>query len=467
MYVQHKIINFVRLSFDNILLIFSFLFVIIFFDHTLPADIRNNHYLLLFILMIIWFFSANSTKLYDDFRSRNFSFELLTLFKNVFVQLIAAIIILYLMNEIYLSKTFSFMYAFVLFGFIASQKLLLRKYLYKLRKKGRNLRNMLIVGAGDVGKKFHDVLQGNSQFGYKIVGFLDDEKKPFLNGQYLGTILELERILNSKPIDLVVVALPNYAEQKIELVTRLCDRYTTKVMIIPDYMRFVSDRYKISMFGRFPVINVREDRLNELQWRIAKRTFDIIFSSVIILTIFSWLFPLIALLIKISSSGPVFFKQERWGKNNKKFSAYKFRSMVIESRDVNEKGGYQQATKNDPRITKIGRILRKTNLDEFPQFLNVLGGDMSIVGPRPHPIPLNIESKEKIDLYMVRHFVKPGITGWAQVNGFRGETKDDETKMEKRVGYDLWYIENWSFWLDIQIIILTVYRTFAGDPNAY
>ena len=467
MYIQHKLINFVRLSFDNILLIFSFLFVIVFFDHTLPADLRNNHYLLLFLLIIIWFFSSNSTKLYDDFRSRNFSVELVTLFKNVFVQMIAAIIILYLMNEVYMSKTFSFVYSFILFGFVATEKIVVRKTLYRFRKKGRNLRNLLIVGAGDVGKKFYDVLKENIQFGYNIVGFVDDEKKPFLNGQYLGTVYELEKVLNSKPVDLVVVALPNYAEEKIEQVTRLCDRYTKKVIIIPDYMRFVSDRYKISMFGRFPVINVREDRLNEIQWRIAKRTFDIFFSAIIIITIFTWLFPLLALLIKISSPGSVFFKQERWGKNNKKFRAYKFRSMVIQSKDVNAKGAYQQATKNDPRITKIGKILRKTNLDELPQFLNVLAGDMSVVGPRPHPTPLNLESKEKIDLYMVRHFVKPGLTGWAQVNGFRGETKDDDVKMQKRVGYDLWYIENWSFWLDIQIVFLTVWRTIVGDPNAY
>jgi Undecaprenyl-phosphate glucose phosphotransferase len=417
--------------------------------------------------MIIWFFSSNSTKLYDDFRSRNFSIELMTLFKNVFVQLMAAIIILYLMNEIYLSKTFSFVYAFVLFGFVASQKIILRKILYSFRKKGRNLRNLLIVGAGDVGKKFYDILKLNSQFGYNIVGFVDDEKKPFLNGQYLGAVLELEKVLNSKPVDLVVVALPNYAEEKIEQVTRLCDRYTKKVIIIPDYMRFVSDRYKISMFGRFPVINVREDRLNEVQWRIAKRAFDIAFSLFVILAVFTWLLPLVAVLIKISSTGPVFFKQERWGKNNRKFRAFKFRSMVVQSKDVNYKDGFQQATKNDPRVTKIGKILRKTNLDEIPQFLNVLMGDMTVVGPRPHPTPLNMESKEKIDLYMVRHFVKPGLTGWAQVNGYRGETKDDEVKMQKRVGYDLWYIENWSFWLDIQIIFLTIWRTIVGDPNAY
>jgi putative colanic acid biosynthesis UDP-glucose lipid carrier transferase len=466
MYTQHKLINFVRLSFDNVLMIFSFLIAIVLLGNTLPNDLNNEHYILLFSLMIVWFFSSHSTKLYDDFRSRNFTIELIILFKNIFVQLICAIIILYIMDLIFLSKTFSFIYVSILFFFIGTQKYFLRRILYKVRKKGRNLRNVLIIGAGDTGKNFYDALQINSQFGYKIIGFLDDEKKPYLNGQYLGEIRDLELVLNSKVIDQVVIALPNYASDQIESITKICDRYTTRVIIIPDYLKYVSDRYKISMFGRFPVINVRAEKLQEPQWEIAKRLFDITFSIFLIFFVFTWLFPVIAIAIKLTSPGPVFFKQERWGRKNKKFTAYKFRSMGVQSKDVNENGAYQQAEKNDPRITKIGSILRKTNLDEFPQFFNVLKGDMSIVGPRPHPTPLNLQSKEKIDLYMVRHYVKPGLTGWAQVNGFRGETRDDEA-MKKRVGYDLWYIENWSFWLDIQIIFLTVWRMIVGDPNAY
>ncbi len=464
MFLQHKFIGLVQLFFDLFFLIISFIAATIIVGKPLPENIISNHYFLLSCLVVTWFFSSQSIKLYNDFRSRSFSLEILAVFKMVFIQFISAIIVLYLLDEIFLSRTFSFVFSALLFISLSIHKFLFRKTLYYLRKKGRNLRNVLIVGAGDVGKNFYDFLKNNPHFGYHIAGFLDNEKRAWLNGQYLGAVENLEEILTKKMIDKVIVALPNYAADQIEEITRVCDHYTTRVVIIPDYMRFVSERYQVSMFGRFPVINVREDKLNEYHWRFIKRIFDIVFSLIFVFGVLSWFVPLLAIVIKISSPGPVFYKQERWGRRNKKFTAYKFRSMSV---SINEdKEAFKQATKDDPRITKIGKILRKTNIDELPQLINVLKGDMSIVGPRPHPTPLNLASKEKIDLYMVRHFVKPGLTGWAQVNGYRGETKDDSL-MKKRVGYDLWYIENWSVWLDIQIIILTVWRMVAGDPNAY
>jgi len=175
---------------------------------------------------------------------------------------------------------------------------------------------------------------------------------------------------------------------------------------------------------------------------------------------------LLALLIKISSPGPVFFKQERWGIKNERIVCYKFRSMIRESSDVDENGHYQQATRNDRRITRLGGFLRRSNLDELPQFFNVLQGDMSVIGPRPHPTPMNLEIKDSISNYQQRHLVKPGITGWAQVNGFRGETSDPDS-LRKRVESDIWYIENWSIWLDIKIAWLSVWLMLKGDPRAY
>jgi len=326
---------------------------------------------------------------------------------------------------------------------------------------------MLIIGAGQVGLRFYNKIQSNPHFGYNVLGFLDDVTPKNLNGEYIGPISELENVLNEFKVDNVIVALPNYAMKKIEEVIKVCERYTTRVRIIPDYFRFVSDKYNISMFDNIPIISIREEKINEFHCRILKRTFDIIFSLLVILLIMSWLVPIISIIIKVTSKGPVFFKQERWGRDNKKFTILKFRSMVNDSKDVDENGNYKQATKNDPRITKIGKFLRKTNLDELPQFFNVLIGDMSVVGPRPHPIPLNIESKNVVEHYMLRHLVKPGLTGWAQVNGYRGETKNNIKLMQKRIDYDLWYIENWSFWLDIQIIIMTIWKMIKGDPNAY
>lgn len=199
---------------------------------------------------------------------------------------------------------------------------------------------------------------------------------------------------------------------------------------------------------------------------ITKRLFDIIFSFILFLFIFSWLFPLIALLIKITSRGPVFFRQERVAVNGGKIFCYKFRTMVVESRDINQKGKFCQAIKNDPRVTRFGVFLRKTSMDELPQFWNVLKGEMSVVGPRPHPVALSIESEAVIKEYNLRHLIKPGITGWAQINGFRGGTQEVYL-MQERVNHDIWYINNWDFSLDIKIVFLTIRHIVIENENVY
>ena len=426
----------------------------------------NGQFLILSIL-VIWYVSTKSTKLYDEFRSRNVSFELIAFAKTLLIIFLSTMVILFLLKENDLSRGFVFLFIFSIFVFLSIEKILVRIFLNSLRKRGRNLRNMLIIGAGEVGRSFYDLVLQNPHFGYRTIGFLDDEQKPNLNGNYLGKLDDLDNILSKKNIDNVIIALPNYATEKIEKVLNTCENYTTRVRIIPNYFKFISNRYSVTMFGRFPIINVRNDRINELHWRMIKRGFDFAFTGLIFVFILWWALPLIALLVKFSSPGPIFYTQERWGRNNKKFIAYKFRTMRTDTcGEVDDNGRYVQAVKDDPRITKIGRILRKTNLDELPQFWNVFKGEMSIVGPRPHPTPLNNESKDKIRLYMLRHLVKPGITGWAQVNGYRGSTHD-LSLMQKRIDHDIWYIENWSFSLDLQIIALTVWKMILGDKNAY
>ncbi|MDP4175509.1 MAG: undecaprenyl-phosphate glucose phosphotransferase [Bacteroidota bacterium] len=427
---------------------------------------RLIDFLFLIILSSAWVFSSKVTRLYDEFRSRDFSFELINLIKNLLVQFLSAIVFVFIAKEIYSPRLFVLVYevfALILLGF---EKYLFRVIFEKFRKSGRNLRSVLIIGAGEVGQRFYDSIYKNPHFGYHVLGFLDDDEKDLIQGKYLGPIYKLEGLLEKRQVDDVIVALPNYAEERLQQVIATCENYTTRVRIIPDYFKFFSQKYSISMFGKFPIISVREDRLNEIHWRMIKRVFDSVLTVLLFLFVFSWLWPLIIIAIRSTSKGPAFFKQERWGRNGKRFIALKFRSMSAGSKDINAAGEYQQATKNDPRITSIGKILRKTNLDELPQFINVLKGEMSLVGPRPHPTPLNLESKENIKRYMLRHLVKPGITGWAQVNGFRGETKDPHL-MEKRVEYDLWYIEHWSFWLDLQILFLTVWKMVKGDPKAY
>lgn len=425
----------------------------------------NSQFLLL-ALLIIWFFSTRATALYDEFRSRNYSYELLLVIKNIIVQVISVIVILFLVKENNLSRYFVLIYSGTLLVAVAFTKYLLRRLLIFMRRKGKNSRSLLIIGAGEVGRNFYQAAIDNPHFGYHVIGFLDDETKPFLNGQYLGGIENLNKILNSQRVDDVIVALPNYAHDKVEEVVMTCENHTTRVRIIPDYFKFVSSKYNVSMFGRFPIISVREDRISELHWRLLKRTFDFMFASLLYLFIFSWFFPIIIVLQKILNPGPIFYKAKRWGRNNKEFVCYKYRSMLSQADNVDEHGNHIHTKKNDSRLTKFGGFLRKTNIDELPQFWNVLKGDMSIVGPRPHDVEENLLLKNQINAYMYRHIIKPGITGWAQVNGYRGGTNSLKL-MKKRTEYDLWYIENWTFWLDMQIILQTIWNMIKGDKNAY
>ncbi|MGE5680116.1 MAG: undecaprenyl-phosphate glucose phosphotransferase [Bacillota bacterium] len=466
MQIQHRRFYITRITADLLIIVVSFIIACFFSMYSQDPGLRAIDYFFLLMLILVWLFSSKVTFLYDEFRSRNYSFELITVIKNVLIQSLSAIVFIFLVKEVPFHRGFVVRYSAMLLLFLSMEKYLFRRVLDNFRKKGKNLRNIIIIGAGTVGQKFYELIKINPQFGYRMLGFLDDDKKYNLNGLYLGKLELLEDVLEEIDVDDVIIALPNHAGEKIQEVIDICDNYTTRVRIIPDYFRFLSNRYNVSMFDRFPVISVREERLNELHWSLIKRGFDLTVTMLLFLFVFSWLWPVIMIAIMIDSRGHIFFKQERCGKDNRTFVTYKFRSLQEDSREFDPKGQFLQVSKADPRVTRVGRILRKTNLDELPQFLNVLIGDMSIVGPRPHPVPLNFESREYIRQYMHRYLVKPGLTGWAQVNGLRGETKDP-CMMQKRVEHDLWYIDNWSFWLDLQIVFLTVVKMFKGDPNAY
>jgi Undecaprenyl-phosphate glucose phosphotransferase len=264
-------------------------------------------------------------------------------------------------------------------------------------------------------------------------------------------------------IDIVYCALPGTRRADITDLMEFCERNTIRFRVIPSVDSFIPvvKTTDLEFHGSVPVSKLRREPLDHRANRAWKRTFDVVFSALVILLVFSWLFPILALLVKLSSPGPVFFRQQRLGRDNKEFACWKFRSMR-----VNAEADTKQATKNDPRVTRVGAFLRKSNLDEMPQFFNVLMGQMSVVGPRPHPLRLNDQYRDIIDKYMVRHFVRPGITGWAQVSGFRGETRTPEL-MERRIELDVWYLENWSFWLDVRIVVKTVTNMLGKDPNAY
>jgi putative colanic acid biosynthesis UDP-glucose lipid carrier transferase len=342
----------------------------------------------------------------------------------------------------------------------------IRKKIHANLNKGIFYDKVILVGYSKAADEFLEAVKKYYYYGYKCIGYIEDNKISKLDCEYLGSINKLNIILKEKEIDEVFIALSTDENRKIQECIEICDQNNIKVRILPNLTEITSSSVYINNIGLLPVVNVGDLPLDKTENILLKRTFDIFFSILFFLLIGIWIFPLIGLLIKITSRGPIFFKQERWGLNNKKIICYKFRSMIKESSDIDEDGKYNQAQKDDPRITFIGRILRKTNMDELPQFWNVLIGNMSVVGPRPHPTQLNLESIETVDNYMLRHKVIPGITGLAQVNGCRGETRTTED-MQRRVNFDLYYIQRWNFWLDLQIIIQTVINIFRGDQNAY
>ncbi|WP_431293743.1 exopolysaccharide biosynthesis polyprenyl glycosylphosphotransferase [Pedobacter sp. P26] len=260
----------------------------------------------------------------------------------------------------------------------------------------------------------------------------------------------------------IYVAIAPHRMNDVSRLVSVADQQCVRLKFVPDIGGALAAPYTISyMGGEFPMITLRNEPLEIMGNRFKKRAFDVIFSAFVIVFVMSWLYPIIAILIKLQSPGPVLFKQLRSGRNDEPFWCWKFRSMKI-----NKDSDHKQATKDDDRITKIGRFLRKTSLDEMPQFFNVFFGSMSVVGPRPHMLKHTEEYKKIISQFMVRHFLKPGITGWAQVNGFRGETKEDDA-MENRVKFDIFYLENWTAMLDVKIIFMTVINALRGEENAY
>ncbi len=329
-----------------------------------------------------------------------------------------------------------------------------------LRKRGMNYRRVIIVGGGQLTNDMRSFFISYPEFGYRLQGIFQDGTNTSLNGAVLGNVDDAREFAKKNNTDEIYCSLSGMKNEQVSELIKFCDQNLIRFKLIPDFRGLMNRKVKIDFYEKVPVISLRREPLESFLNRVVKKVFDFAFSLSVILLIFPWLFPAIAIAIKSSSKGPVFFRQKRSGKNNVEFTCWKFRTMR-----VNSEADELQATKNDKRITGIGKILRKTNLDELPQFFNVLIGQMSVVGPRPHMLKHTAQYSKMFDKFMVRHLIKPGITGWAQVHGFRGATEDSH-KMGKRVEYDVWYIENWSILLDIKIILLTMYNMVKGEENA-
>ena len=352
-------------------------------------------------------------------------------------------------------------YGFIIL-FLFFYRWTLRKCIKWYRKRGRNTMTVIFIGNINVASELYKTMESDPTTGYKVKGYFADEPRTNVTGEnYLGKPEEALEYIENHQLHQVYCLLPSSQNELINKLMQTCTNNIVRYNHIPDSFNYQRHTMALNLMDGTPVFCLHNEPLSMLGNRIIKRTFDLIVSSIFLLTIFPIVYIIFGLLIKLSSPGPVLFKQKRSGLNGKEFYCYKFRSMR-----VNVDSDKVQATKNDPRKTRIGEFMRRTSIDELPQFINVWLGNMSIVGPRPHMVMHTEQYSQLISSYMVRHFAKPGITGYAQVTGFRGETSE-LWQMEGRIKKDIWYIEHWSFALDLFIIWKTIYNGIIGEENAY
>ena len=414
-----------------------------------------------------WYLSARISRLNTDRRFNKYAEEIIFIGYTILLfAIVQGANIFFFQLFLYYNSYFFYNYLAILFGFLFLVKYVVRKYLHTITNKGKIFERVVIVADPDYANHFFDILTRNAFYGYKCLGALYDVSARFDLCPYLGKSDQLESIIKEMDLDEVVIALPQKKEKEINRIITVCNQHRINVRIIPNFTHLTASPMTIENIGLIPVISQQALPLDEWGNQLIKRAFDVLFSISFFVLIASWLFPILILLVKVSSRGPIFFKQQRWGLNNSHINVYKFRTMHFLAPTFRGDGTFIQTEEEDTRVTTLGKFLRKTSLDELPQFLNVLRGDMSVVGPRPHSIPHNLESLNVVSSYTLRHIIKPGITGWAQVNGFRGITKTN-LDMQNRVNFDLYYIRKWSFLLDCQIVLQTIINLLKGEEQAY
>ncbi len=352
---------------------------------------------------------------------------------------------------------------YVLFFLVLSTWWVVSRQLVKLyRNHGFNFKRVIVIGGGTVGVRLINEMIGDQGYGYHIVGFFDNNPKArSVSAVYQGSLDDVEQFVKTHQVDEMFCAVPDTEDnQNVARMIRIADNNAVDFYYVPQFGRTVTRQFELSSVGDVPILAVHPYPLKNPINRLVKRLFDLIVSTIMLILSPLVIIP-VAIGIKLSSPGPIFFVQKRTGYRGQAFNCYKFRTMR-----VNADSDTVQASKHDPRVTRFGNFLRRTSIDELPQFFNVWRGDMSIVGPRPHMVAQTEMYSELIDKYMLRHTIKPGITGWAQVRGYRGQT-EELWQMEKRVEFDVWYAENWSFFLDLKIIFRTIWNALTGEDNAY
>lgn len=400
------------------------------------------------INLIIFYF----LHLYDSFRTKSFSKEISNIVTANTILIVVLLSILFTVKLVHLSRLVLVIFYFINITLISVKRYILRKILWNIRSKGLNLKHVIIIGSGETARDYLNIIKNTKEYGYNYIGYISNNFD--FEGEKLGNYCDsLDVLLKQKP-DEVICALDICDAKYLEDIVSACEKSGTKISIIPFCYKYIPSQPYIDAIGHMPLINLRRIPLDNLGNAFLKRTLDI-FGSLFLIIVTSPIMLFTSIMIKLTSPGPVIFKQTRVGLNKQPFVMYKFRSMR-----VNSQSDTAWSTNVDHRKTKFGSFIRKFSIDELPQFFNVLKGDMSLVGPRPE-LPHFVETfKDEVPLYMVKHQVKPGITGLAQVNGYRGDTS-----IKKRIEYDIYYIENWSIFMEIGILFKTVFKGIKNNEK--
>lgn len=401
----------------------------------LPA---KTYFSALFLIIPGYLLLYSIFQLYMPRRVKSYRKELMDIIRANGIGFMIFILVLYFIKQEHFSRQMLCIFFFINISLEFASRYLIRTILWKMRKQGLNQKHILMIGESQMAEQYMDRLRENPKWGYQVFAHLKDEET-------------LERILEGNELDEVVIALRAEDYGKLERIVDVCEKAGVHTKMIPDFGNVISTRPYIEDVQGIPVIHVRRVPLNIMRNRVAKRAVDLIGATVAII-LFSPVMLLTVLVVALTEEGSVIYRQERVGLHNQVFYMYKFRSMIMQDE---EKEKAEWSTRNDPRITPVGKLIRRTSIDELPQLFNVLKGEMSLVGPRPERPQFVQKFRDEIPRYMVKHQVRPGMTGWAQINGYRGDTS-----IEKRIEYDLYYIENWTMVFDMKILILTIFKGF-------
>lgn len=447
---------------DFLLFNIQFFLTLYLFEHNPDFALFSPYFKYYFFSNISWGLLAFTLGAYGDSLIMDFEVFVKRTVQVYFLWVISVLFYLFIYREHLFSRTFILITLINFFGILFLNRFFYFGIKNYFKVKHNLVNKVIIVGLNDAAKKLASYFEEES-LNTKLLGFVEDTSniKELTNYPILANVNDTIEIAKRLDVQEIFSTIAPEQNRYIYTLINEAEKRCIRFKIIPDFSILFRKPVVIDFIKDMPVLSLRSDPMEDIGNRFKKRLLDIIVSVFVLIFILSWLFPLFGLLIVLESRGPILFSQLRTGKNDKPFYCFKFRSMKI-----NDDSDIAQATKNDARVTKLGSFMRRTSLDEFPQFLNVLKGDMSLVGPRPHMIKHTNDFSKIIDHYMVRQFLKPGITGWAQINSFRGEIKNP-IQLEMRIASDLWYLENWTIWLDLRIVFLTIYQVFSGDKNAY